>query len=78
MHESDAALARITSDPEVCSGRPCVRGMRIRVTDILEMLAGGASWDEILRDYPYLQPADLSACLAFAARSLDHPILRAS
>jgi uncharacterized protein (DUF433 family) len=71
-------LKRITTDPAVCAGRPCIRGLRIRVTDVLEMLAGGASEDEILADYPSLERDDLRACLAFAARWLDHPVLKAS
>jgi uncharacterized protein (DUF433 family) len=76
--ELDSLLSRITFDPDKCGGRPCVRHMRIRVTDVLEMLAGGAPAEEILEDYPYLEPEDLRACLAFAARWLDHPVLRAS
>ncbi len=63
----DGLMARITSDPRVCGGHPCIRHMRIRVTDVLEMLAGGASAEEILADYPYLQPEDLPACLAIDA-----------
>ena len=67
---------RITIDPNVCGGKPCIRGMRIRVSDILSMLAAGASQDEILEDYPYLEAADIAAALDFAARQTDHPILR--
>lgn len=70
-------LDRITSNPEVCGGRPTIRGLRIRVTDILEMLAGGASRSEILRDYPYLEDDDISAALEYAARNSDHPVIRA-
>ena len=69
---------RITIDPNLCGGRPCIRGMRIRVTDVLDMLAGGASREEILEDYPYLEPEDISAALAYAARQLDHPVLNAA
>ncbi|MEU4318500.1 DUF433 domain-containing protein [Nocardia fluminea] len=68
--------ARITFDPNQLGGRPCVRGMRIRVKDVLELLAAGASEDEILEDYPYLERDDIRACLAFAAAGADHPILR--
>lgn len=71
-------LSRITSNPDVCGGRPCIRGMRIRVSDILEMLAGGATAEVILQDYPYLEQDDLAACLAFAAKAFDHPVMRAS
>ena len=70
--------SRITIDPEVCGGRPCIRGLRIRVKDILDMLAGGASREEILRDYPYLEDADIAAALDFAGRAVDHPVLAAA
>jgi uncharacterized protein (DUF433 family) len=69
-------LDRITSDAEICGGRPTIRGLRIRVTDILAMLAGGASRSEILRDYPYLEDKDISAALEYAARNSDHPLIR--
>jgi uncharacterized protein (DUF433 family) len=70
-------LDRITSDPEICGGRPTVRGLRIRVSDILGMLASGASRAQILRDYPYLEDDDISAALEYAARTSDHPLIRA-
>ena len=69
-------LDRITSDPELCGGRPTIRGLRIRVTDILAMLAAGASRSDILRDYPYLEDEDISAALEYAARNSDHPLIR--
>jgi len=69
-------LDRITSDPNVLGGRPCIRGQRIRVTDILELLASGATTAEILADYPYLEEADITATLEYAARLSDHPIIR--
>jgi uncharacterized protein (DUF433 family) len=69
---------RITMDPEVCGGRPCIRGLRIRVTDILDMLAGGATREEILEDYPYLESDDITAALEYAARQTDHPVLRSA
>jgi len=68
---------RITVDPEQCGGRPCIRGMRIRVTDVLDMLAAGASREEILADYPDLESGDIDAVLRFASRQLDHPIVAA-
>lgn len=71
-------LHRITVSPDVCGGRPCIRGLRIRVKDILELLAAGASHDEILKDYPYLETGDIVAALEFAARQSDHLVLRAS
>ena len=64
---------RITAERGKMGGRPCIRGMRIRVTDILEMLAGGATEAEILADFPYLEVADIRAALAFAAERVDHP-----
>ncbi len=65
---------RITVDPEVCFGKPCIRGMRIRVTDVLEMLAGGATRAEILESYPYLEDEDITATLAYAARTAGNRI----
>jgi len=71
-------LARITVDPNQCGGRPCVRGLRIRVKDILDLLAAGASRQEILADYPLLEDADITAALEYAAQANDHPVLRVS
>ena len=68
-------MDRITISPNQCGGRPCIRGMRIRVKDILDMLAAGATEQEILKDYPDLESADVRAALAYAARYFDHPIL---
>ena len=67
--------SRITHNPEQCGGKPCIRGMRIRVRDILELYAAGMSSQDILADYPDLEPEDLRAALAYAARALDHPVL---
>lgn len=69
-------LHRITVDPNVCGGRPAIRGLRIRVRDILDMLAAGASREQILADYPYLEADDIVAALQFAATQSDHPVLR--
>lgn len=68
-------LERITVDPEVVHGRPAVRGMRIRVADVLALLASGADEAEVLSDYPYLEAADIQACLEYAATQADHAIL---
>lgn len=68
---------RITSNPAQCGGRPCIRGMRIRVTDILEMLADGVSTAEILADFPDLELEDIRASLLFAARRTEIPRLAA-
>lgn len=64
-------LERITIEPGKCGGRPCVRGMRIRVSDILEMLGNGVSMEEVLADFPDLEREDILASLQFAARRTD-------
>jgi uncharacterized protein (DUF433 family) len=69
-------LERITVEADKCGGRPCIRGLRIRVTDVLGMLAEGVSNEEILRDFPYLEPDDIKAALAYAARQTDHAVLQ--
>lgn len=66
---------RITFNKNQCGGRPCIRGMRIRVKDVLDLLAAGISREEILEDYPYLESADIAACLEYAAAEADHPVL---
>ena len=60
-------LHRITVDPEQCGGKPCIRGMRMRVTDILDALAAGTSREEILEDFPYLEPEDITAAVEYGA-----------
>lgn len=70
-------LHRITSRPDQCGGRPCIRGLRIRVKDILDLLASGASREEILADLPYLEAEDIVAALEFAAAQVDHAVVRA-
>jgi len=69
-------LHRVTIDPAQCGGRPCLRGLRIRVSDVLDLLAAGASREEILGDYPMLEAGDITAALEYAARQSDHPVLR--
>ncbi|MBD1824670.1 DUF433 domain-containing protein [Cyanobacteria bacterium FACHB-DQ100] len=69
-------LDRITQTPGQCGGRPCIRGMRIRVSDILEMLAENVSSTEILEDFPDLEPEDIQACLLFAAPQLTFSTAR--
>jgi uncharacterized protein (DUF433 family) len=68
---------RVTVDPEQCGGRPCIRGMRIRVTDVLDLLAAGLSTEELLQEMPALEKEDIEATLRFASRKLNHPILAA-
>ena len=69
--------SRITFNPRQCGGRPCIRGLRVRVKDILEMLAGGMTEDEILEDFDYLEREDIRAALEYASMQADHPVLRA-
>jgi uncharacterized protein (DUF433 family) len=71
-------LDRITTDPQVLGGRPCIRGLRVRVKDILDLLASGATRRQILDDYPYLEDDDIAAALEYAAQHVDHPIIRPS
>ena len=68
-------LHRITFNPAQCGGRPCIRGYRLRVKDVLDMLAGGATIAEILSDYDFLEEADIRACLEYAAMQVDHPVV---
>jgi uncharacterized protein (DUF433 family) len=69
---------RITFDPEQCGGRPCIRHYRLRVKDVLDMLAGGATEQEILTDYAFLVKEDIRACLEYAAQQVDHPVVMAA
>jgi uncharacterized protein (DUF433 family) len=69
-------LHRITINPLQCGGRPCIRGLRIRVRDVLDLLAAGVSRQAILEDYPYLEEDDITAALEYAAQQTDHPVLR--
>lgn len=71
-------LERITIEPGKCGGRPCLRGTRMRVVDILELLSAGADHVEILRDYPSLEQDDILACLLYAARQTDHVVLQSA
>jgi uncharacterized protein (DUF433 family) len=68
---------RITINPEQCGGRPCIRGLRIRVIDILDLLAAGLSSEEILEELPDLEKEDIQAALKYASRKLDHPVIAA-
>lgn len=68
---------RITVDPDQCGGRPCVRAMRIRVSDVLDLLANGLTPEQVLEELPDLELEDIRACLRFASRRLDHPVVAA-
>jgi uncharacterized protein (DUF433 family) len=69
---------RITVNPRQCGGRPCIRGMRIRVTDILDLFAAGLTAEQILEEMPDLEPEDLQSALQYASRRLNHPVLIAA
>jgi len=77
MNNEAELLKRITIDPERMHGRPCIRDLRMSVSDVLSLLAAGMTHSDILRDYPYLEKADIAAALAFAARQADHPVIAA-
>lgn len=70
-------LDRITADPQQCGGRPCIRGMRIRVSDVLDLFAAGLNASQILAEMPDLEPEDIQACHLYASRRIDHPLLAA-
>ncbi|HRT10357.1 MAG TPA: DUF433 domain-containing protein [Candidatus Paceibacterota bacterium] len=68
-------MNRITVDPEQCGGRPCIRGMRIRVIDVLDLLGNGLTPEQVLEELPDLEADDIKACLQYASRKLNHPVL---
>ena len=78
MTDRAELLKRITIEEGKCHGRPCIRGLRIRVVDILELLSAGASFEEILEDYPTLQREDILAAIAYAARPTAHLVLQSA
>lgn len=70
-------LKRITVNPAQCGGKPCIRGMRIRVTDVIDLLANGLTHEEILEELPDLEEEDIAACLTYASMKMNHPVLTA-
>ena len=68
---------RIITNPKQCGGRPCIRGMRIRVIDVLDLLASGLSHAQILQEMPDLEPEDIQAVLKYARDRFDHPVIAA-
>jgi uncharacterized protein (DUF433 family) len=68
-------LERITVNPKQCGGRPCIRGMRIRVSDVLDLFAAGLTAEKILDELPDLEADDVKACMVYARRRIDHPVL---
>ncbi len=69
---TSSLLQRITIEPGKCGGHPCIRGLRMRVSDVLELLASGATIDEIIDDHPSLEPNDVRAALMYAAVQKSH------
>jgi len=74
--DAESLLERISSDPAICGGRPCIKGTRMRVADIVDALAHGASQQELLADFDYLAAEDIAAALLYAARATEHRIVR--
>ena len=70
-------LNRITTNPNICGGRPCIRGMRIRLSDVLDLLANGLTPQEIVEELPDLELDDIRACMAYVSLRFNHPILNA-
>ena len=68
-------LNRITVNPQQCGGRPCIRGMRIRVSDVLDLLANGLTTEQVLTELPDLESDDIKACLLYASAKINHTIL---
>ncbi len=73
---SQSLLDRITIEPDKCGGRPCIRGSRMRVSDLLELLSHGATIDEVVADYPALERDDVLAAIAYAALQTSHAVVR--
>jgi uncharacterized protein (DUF433 family) len=73
---SGELLSRITIEAGKCGGKPCIRGKRVRVSDILELLGAGAPFEEILGDYPFLEREDILAAITYAAQQTDHVVLK--
>lgn len=76
MNDKAALLQRVTIEAGKCGGRPCIRGTRMRVVDVLDLLSAGATVEEILEDYPALERDDIFATLEYAARQTDHVVLQ--
>jgi uncharacterized protein (DUF433 family) len=70
-------IKRITINPRQCGGRPCIRGMRIRVADILDLLAAGLGFEQIIDEMPDLEREDISAAINYAKNGIDHPVIAA-
>ena len=73
--DKELVLKRITIDSSICGGKPVIRGMRIRVTDVLELMAAGLSMEQIVEELPDLEPDDVQACLLYVIQRFDHPVV---
>ena len=73
--KNNELMSRITVNPRQCGGKPCIRGMRIRVSDILDLLSNGLSQKQVLEELPDLEPEDVQATLIYARRKIDHPVI---
>jgi uncharacterized protein (DUF433 family) len=76
--KQQSILSRITVNPNQCGGKPCVRGMRIRVTDVLELISNGLTTKQILKELPDLEEEDVIACVKYAVAKINHPVLNAA
>ena len=74
----NSLLNRITVSVNQCGGRPCIRNMRIRVTDVLDLLSNGLSQQDVLNEMPDLEAEDIKACLVYASAKINHPVLTAA
>ena len=74
----EKVLERITVNPAQCGGRPCIRGMRIRVSDVLDLLANGLTNEQVLTELPDIEPDDIKACLIYASAKINYPVLKAA
>lgn len=77
MNTPSTWIKRITVDPGICGGRPCIRGMRIRVIDVLDLLASGLTQDQVLEELSDLEREDIEAVLRYASSKFDHPVIAA-
>ena len=77
MSTTNTWTIRITVDPGICGGRPCIRGMRVRVIDVLDLLASGLTQDQVLEEFPDLEKEDIEAVLRYASSKFDHPVIAA-
>ena len=75
---NETLINRITVNSEQCGGKPCVRNMRIRVVDVIALMANGLSSTEVLEELPDLTQEDIQACLMYAMLKLDHPVIKAA